>query len=80
MNDNTSLTELDLGSDNNMRNEVRWKNWKEHPKRRMKMNKWTENRIGCEGAKRIGELIKINSSLTQLNLCCDEKSKMMGVI
>ena len=42
------------------------KEWKE-----MKNEKGNE--IGDEGAKRISESIKINTSLTSLNLGCDEE-------
>ena len=35
--------------------------------------KWIDNRIGNEGAKTIGESLKINTSLTSLDLRCDEK-------
>ena len=31
-------------------------------------NKWTDNRIGDEGANKISESLKINTTLTQLNL------------
>ena len=33
---------------------------------------WTGNNIGDEGAKMISELLKINSTLTELYLTCDE--------
>ena len=40
----------------------------------MKRNeKWIGNEIGDEGAKTISESLKINTSLTSLNLRCDEK-------
>ena len=40
----------------------------------MKRNeKWIDNQIGDEGAKRISESLKINTSLTELNLESDEK-------
>ena len=43
--------------------------WKE-----MKRNKkWIASQIGSEGAKIISELLKINTSLTSLNLLGDEK-------
>ena len=39
----------------------------------MKRNeKWIVNQIGYEGAKRISESLKINTSLTSLDLSCDE--------
>ena len=34
---------------------------------------WTDNNIGEEGARMISEALKINSSLTDLNLYCDAK-------
>ena len=40
----------------------------------MKRNdKWIGNQIGDEGAKTISESLKINTSLTSLDLRCDEK-------
>ena len=62
---NTSLTSLDLGGDEKIRNEGE-KKWKE-------MKEWIGNGIGTEGAKAISESLKINTSLTSLNLGCDEK-------
>ncbi len=32
------------------------------------MKKWTGNNIGAEGANKISESLKINTTLTQLNL------------
>ena len=37
------------------------------------MKEWIGNKIGDEGAKTISESLKINTSLTSLNLRCDEK-------
>jgi len=34
---------------------------------------WTGNSIGREGARMIGEALKCNSTLTELNLSGDEK-------
>ena len=34
---------------------------------------WTDNNIGDEGARMISEGLKCNSTLTELNLSCDEK-------
>ena len=34
---------------------------------------WTGNYIGAEGAGMISEALKINSTLTALNLHCDEQ-------
>ncbi len=43
----------------------------------MKMNEsegeWIGNQIGDEGAKSLSEALKINTSLTSLNLGSDEK-------
>ena len=39
------------------------------------MNKWTGNRIGAEGANKISEILKVNTTLTKLDLNCDEKNK-----
>ena len=36
------------------------------------MNKWTANRIGDSGANRISEALKVNTTLTKLNLDGDE--------
>ena len=35
-------------------------------------NKWTGNEIGDEGASKISESLKVNTTLTELNLSCDE--------
>ena len=43
----------------------KWK-WKE-------VKEWIDNQIGNEGAKTISESLKINTSLTSLNLDCDDK-------
>ncbi len=37
-----------------------------------KWMKWTDNEIGPEGARTLSEALKINSSLTSLNLEGDE--------
>ena len=36
------------------------------------MNKWTGNRIGDEGASKISESLKVNTTLTKLDLESDE--------
>ena len=36
------------------------------------LNKWTDNEIGDEGANKISESLKVNSTLTELNLFGDE--------
>ena len=35
----------------------------------------TDNRIGEEGAKAMSEMMKVNSTLTTLNLGCEEERK-----
>ena len=44
-----------------------WK-WNTNP-----MKQWTGNNIGAEGAVRISELLKTNTTLTELNLRGDYK-------
>ena len=34
--------------------------------------KWTGNNIGAEGASKISESLKVNTTLTKLDLSCDE--------
>ena len=36
------------------------------------MNKWTGNGIGAEGASKISESLKVNTTLTELDLGSDE--------
>ena len=36
----------------------------------MNNEKWTDNKIGSEGASKISESLKINTTLTQLDLSC----------
>ena len=36
------------------------------------MNKWTDTTIGDEGANKISESLKVNTTLTKLWLGCDE--------
>ena len=38
----------------------------------MKQWKWTGNKIGDEGAAKISESLMINTTLTKLNLECDD--------
>ena len=33
----------------------------------------TANKIGDEGAKEVSEILKVNTTLTRLNLCCEEE-------
>ena len=65
---NTSLTELNLWSDEMKWNEKEKMKWNE-------MKEWIVNQIGTEGAKAISESLKINTSLTELDLRSDEKVK-----
>ena len=37
------------------------------------IKQWTVNNIGAEGAVRISESMKTNTTLTKLNLGCDDK-------
>ena len=39
-------------------------------------NKWTGNEIGDEGASKISESLKVNTTLTVLYLCGDEYELM----
>ena len=51
-----------------------WIDKKRRRENEMKRNdKWIGNQIGDEGAKRISESLKINTSLTELDLIGDEK-------
>ncbi len=45
------------------------KKWNENEKEEMK---WIDNGIGREGAETLSETLKINTSLTSLDLGCDE--------
>ncbi len=38
---------------------------------KMSNEKWTGNKIGAEGAKKISELLKVNTALTKLDLSCN---------
>ena len=35
--------------------------------------KWTANNIGAEGAMKLSESLMTNTTLTELNLSCDDK-------
>ena len=35
----------------------------------------TDNKIGDEGAKAMSEMLKVNTTLTTLNLSCEEERK-----
>ena len=76
---NTLLTQLNLKGDEK---DKKWKikimkkmilkKWRREngPKRN---DKWIDNRIGDEGAKSFSEFLKINTSLTTLDLGSEEK-------
>ena len=44
------------------------------------MNKWTGNRIGVEGASKISESLKTNTTLTKLDLEGDGKMKFNSYV
>ena len=46
---------------------------KKREERDNEMKKWIDNQIGSEGAKTISESLKINTSLTFLDLRSEEK-------
>ena len=47
---------------------------------RNEANEWIGNKIGAEGAKMISEALKCNSSLTELDLSCDDVHGIDNVI
>ncbi len=49
-------------NNNKWKREEKWK-WK---------NKWTGNGIGAEGASKVSESLKVNTTLTELDLSGDE--------
>ena len=51
--------------DNRKMNEMKWN---PNP-----IKQWTDNKIGDEGAIHISESLKTNTTLTSLNLDCDDK-------
>ena len=55
---------LDLGGIDDKQSWKWWEIW------RLWLVIWTDNDIGSEGAKKISESLKINTTLTQLNLGC----------
>ena len=78
---NTTLTKLNLYCDEIWKNE--WNNnnemnvkEREWIKIEMIINIWTDNKVGNEGARMISEALKINTTLTVLNLESDEIWKM----
>ena len=50
----------------------RYERWKREKKWK-EIKVWIDSGIGTEGAKSISESLKINTSLTKLDLRCDEK-------
>jgi len=64
---NSTLTTLNLGCDD--------KDRKAKERITKKMNEWTGNNIGDEGAIKISEALMINTTLTTLNLSSDDKNK-----
>ena len=55
---NSTLTTLNLISEDNRINEEEW----------LKQNEKTDNKIGDEGAKAMSEMVKVNTTLRSLNL------------
>ena len=56
----------------------KWK-WEKKTKNEKKWKeKWKDNEIGDEGAKTVSESLKINTSLTELDLGSDEKKLNLG--
>ena len=55
---NSTLTTLNLISEDNRINEEEW----------LKQNEKTDNKIGDEGAKAMSEMVKVNTTLTELNM------------
>jgi len=50
----------------------------EHKSERNKwINGWIDEKIGVEGVRILAEALKCNSSLTDMDLSCDEKNKII---
>ena len=64
---NTTLTKLNLYGDEKKKK----KQWKREVNENER-NKWTGNIIGDEGASKISESLKVNTTLTELSLSSDE--------
>ena len=62
---NTTLTKLDLGSDEIWRIKVE----NDNEKKKIKIDNWIED----SGSKMLIKGLKSNSTLTELDLGCDEK-------
>ena len=69
---NTSLTQLELGGDEDL---YEMKGRKKERRKEQRNKKEIDNDIGDEGAKSISKSLKINSSLTELDLYSDEKKR-----
>ena len=41
---------------------------------------WTVNEIDDKGASKLGESLKVNNSLTRLDLSCDDETKLINQI
>ena len=52
-------------------NAIKWDEWNDN-------EQWIGNEIGGEGAKAISESLKINTSLTELNLGRDETTMQLS--
>ena len=55
---------------------MKWKmkKYKRNEIQNVKRMKWTDNNIGAEGAMKISESLMINTTLTTLNLDCDDNT------
>ena len=54
---------------------MRTKKEKETEKEERRKRRMTGNKIGDEGAKAMSEMLKVNTTLTTLNLGCEEERK-----
>ena len=70
---NSTLTELNLECDENNNEEIRIRNKEFQQELIIDKWTWTDNNTEAEGAEMISEALKINSTLTELNLMSDEK-------
>ena len=67
---NTTLTQLDLGGDDK---NMKYRIMNTNRKRKNDNDNETDNNIGDAGAQYVSEVLKNNTTLTQLDLGCDEK-------
>ncbi len=65
MKTNTALTVLSLRCDDRMN--IKWSGWSKFV--------WAANKIGVEGAVMISEALKANTTLTELNLGCNDDNR-----